>query len=184
MRSNVVTPYSRLLSIVFVFGIFPILVFYIGKKYQQTVSVLSFAQAAAYDLRANDMAYHRNTYSGTDSATVEFNLEGNWQSDQNRLFVFQVRDNNSFYDLYDGKPIASGAWLIRGTLDGTRFSNLGKGMYLEKNSLDDSGNKDVLYYKILSIDKDSLILEYLEKGNELKFTKKSSASTSQKVRSI
>ena len=56
IKFNEVTWYSRLLSIVIIFGAVPILVFFIGREYEKTVSVLNDDNVAALSTSAGDSA--------------------------------------------------------------------------------------------------------------------------------
>lgn len=177
IRLNEVTWYTRILTIVFIFGIFPIIVFMVGKKYQETISVLSYGQVAAYELYATG-TYNKQSSATSISSTFKTNIEGDWVNEKNSSYKTKIKNNNLFYETYNGKIIESGSWIIRDLLLDTPFANLKKGNYLEKNSLDDEGVKYVGYYQILDLDTEKFNLVDLKRGNTIHLLKDVTVSSS------
>jgi hypothetical protein len=185
VQFNAVTWYSRLLSYLFVFGIFPVLIFYIGKEYQQTVMVLSYAESSAYQLHATG-TYEATAYAGRGSIKAERDIVGEWVSDDDAKYKLRIKAVNTFYDLYKDKVIASGSWLFRETLpveveeDSVEGTGLlapeqkrasGLGLFFQRNILDQKNKESVQYYKVVSLDKDRLILFFVGTGKTMSFTR-------------
>ncbi len=172
---NKVTWYSRLFTILFIFGAFPCLIFFIGTRYQETVSVLTYAEASAYNLHATG-TYEAKAYAGPGSMHIERNLVGEWVSDTDAGYAMRIKNINTFYDLHNSKVIASGSWLIVDSLVDTPFASLPiKGFFLQKNTLNDKGDEMIQYYKVEVLNEEHLVLQYLDRGNTLSFTKKNLA---------
>jgi hypothetical protein len=150
IRVSDVTWYSRILTIVFIFGIFPIIVFMIGKKYQDTVSAISHAQIAVYESYGSE-EYQRNTIMMYHSKFMQ-SIQGNWKNSKDKSYTLKVKDNNLFYDVKKGRVISSGSWMIRNSLDNTPYSNMENGVYLERNTLNNEGVQSMQYDKVISID--------------------------------
>lgn len=132
-----VTWYSRLLSIIFFFGVFPYLVFIIGQKYQQYVDVLGGATTLSlnsYNSSTTDVVYSYNSTLNT----YKKKIEGKWRNTENSKQVFVFRDLNRYFEYKNGSLVNSGAWLLKSDLSNTKYSNLPKGSYLYQRLIDDA----------------------------------------------
>ncbi len=63
---NSVTWYSRLFTILFIFGVFPIIVFFIGRRYQETVTTIVEADEYNYAMVMGD-TYPHDTRTATST---------------------------------------------------------------------------------------------------------------------
>lgn len=172
---STVTWYSRLLTIVFIFGIFPVLVFVIGKRYQETVTILTDGNRASYELQENDVYFANAAQAGNSAATKK--ILGEWTNQQDSKYVMKVKDTNIFYEFYEDQPVTAGSWIIRKDLNGTKFSSMPNGTYLQKNILNNKGETETLFYKVVIADGTNLSLSYLENGGALTFLKKGVATS-------
>lgn len=176
VQFNQVTWYSRLLTFLFVFGVFPVIVFVIGKRYQETVMVLSYAESSAYALHATG-TYEATAYAGKGSLKAERQIVGDWVSDTDAKYKIKIKSINTFYDLYRDKIIASGSWLFRDRLPEEvqdKFVDaVGSipGLFFQKNILDNTNKESVQYYKVVSLDKDKLVLYFLDSGKTVSFSR-------------
>ncbi len=66
-----VTWYSRLLSLLFIFGIFPTLVFFIGRRYQETVTVIIRAEQAQAIAIDNQIYTTQSANRATENKVLE-----------------------------------------------------------------------------------------------------------------
>lgn len=172
IKFNQVTWYSRLCTILFVFGVFPSLIFFIGKRYQETVSVLTYAEASAYNLHSTG-AYESQAYVGVGSMKAERDMAGEWISVQDKDYSMRFKNVNTFYNIQKGRVTASGSWLLRNSLGGTEYAGVEHdGLFLQKNMLTDQGDEMVQYYKVKTLTEDTLVLQYVDRDNTLTFTKK------------
>lgn len=174
-----VTWYSRLLSLLFVFGIFPTIVFFIGKRYQETVTVIinsEKAQALAIDNQVY-FANNANTASGQAAITENKNILGEWINHQDGKYVMKVKDSNIFYELYEGKIITTGSWVLRNNLPDTKIGSMPQGVYLQKTSVDSNGEEKSFFYKVEFLDNSRMTLNYLENDKALSFSKISTSTT-------
>lgn len=176
LKFNQVTWYSRLASYLFIFGIFPVIVFVVGKKYEETVMVLSYAQSSAYDIHATG-TYEATAYTGPGSLKAERDIVGHWVRVDDSRYTLEVKAINTFYDLYRDKIVASGSWLFRDVLpveaSALDSENLNKNsnLFFQKNLLDRHNNEKVMYYRVISIENDTLILHDLSSKEDLTFIK-------------
>lgn len=160
-----------MLSYLFIFGVFPIIVFYIGMKYYQTVDVLTHGYASAAEMYLNG-TYDQKSFQGQGSYEARNNIEGDWVSNDDAGYVMTMKSENMVYEKRDGDISGSGSWIIQDLLRGTQFADLPAGLYLQKNILTRDGKEEILYYKIVTLTLTTLELLHLERGNTLKFTKR------------
>ncbi len=176
VQFNAITWYSRLLSYFFVFGIFPALVFFIGKRYQETVMVLSYAESSAYQLHATG-TYQATAYAGAGSLKAERAIVGEWVREDDPKYKIRIKAINTFYDLYKDKVIASGSWLFRDTLpvevQGTVREFVGgiPGLFFQKNMLNQKNQESVQYYKVVSLDTNKLVLYFVDTKETVSFVR-------------
>jgi hypothetical protein len=176
VQFNAVTWYSRLLSYLFVFGIFPALVFFIGKRYQETVMVLSYAESSAYQLHATG-TYQATAYAGKGSLKAERAIVGEWVREDDPKYKIKIKAINTFYDLYKDKVIASGSWLFRDTLPVEAQSSVKEivsgipGLFFQKNMLNQKNQESVQYYKVVSLDANKLVLYFLDTKETVSFVR-------------
>lgn len=169
---NKVTWYSRMLSYVFVFGIFPIIVFFIAGRYYETVQLLTNAQASTADIYLN-AAYDAKSLQAAGAYNARQNIQGIWVSDDDKRYEMTIKPNNVFYERYDGKIERSGSWIIQDSLRETKFADQPSGLYLQKNTMSSGGIEEILYYRITALNDQSLSLLRLDKGDSLTFKRKS-----------
>lgn len=122
---NKVTWYSRLLSIIFFFGIFPYLVFVIGQKYQEYIDIVDGTNAVALDWHNSDYAQNYGPINN-QLYILENKAEGKWKSVSDPKYVIIFRNLNRYFEYYDGSIVNSGAWFLKQSLVNTRFSDLSK----------------------------------------------------------
>lgn len=176
VQFNAVTWYSRLLSYFFVFGVFPALVFFIGKRYQETVMVLSYAESSAYQLHATG-TYQATAYAGKGSLKAEQTIVGEWVREDNPKYKIRIKAINTFYDLYKDKVIASGSWLFRDSLPVEVQSSVREGisgipgLFFQKNMLDQKNKESVQYYKVVSLDTNKLVLYFVDTKETVSFVR-------------
>lgn len=173
VKFNVVTWYSRLLSYFFIFGIFPVIVFWIGVRYNQTVEVLSYSYVAA-SAAYMDGAYDTKSFQGTGSHAARAAIAGTWIDNKDGGHELIIKPDNMFYEKNDGQVKGSGSWMIRDSLSGTEHANLPIGLYLQQNMLDMSGVESTSYYKVLMLNPTTLDISSLDDKATLSFTKKPS----------
>lgn len=161
-----VTWYSRLLSIIFFFGVFPYLVFIIGQKYQQYIDVLSGAPTLAlesYNSNASDVVYSYNSILNK----YEKKIEGKWRNVDNSKQVLIFRDLNRCFEYKNGSLVNSGAWLLKDEPDDIKNnSNLSKGTYLYQRLIDD---EEFNYAISFTEDYEQMELQDLQTNKTLKF---------------
>lgn len=177
---NKETWYSRLLSIIFLFGVFPYIVFIIGQRYQEYVELVSGASYKSIGLYNSD---YTESYKPSNAhlLALEGNIEGKWRSVDNNKYVVIFRDLNRYFEYYDGSMANSGAWFIKQSLENTRFATSSKGFFLferlikGKSEKDTNGaelyDDDFIYQIQLSTDKNNLTLKYLDSGKEMNFVR-------------
>jgi hypothetical protein len=185
VKFNQITWYSKLLSIFFIFGIFPIIIFYIALEYQKTVNVITYGQTAAEELHSSNN-YEKKAYRGTNAKQAELYLIGSWSNDQDTSYVFKVKDENTFIDIVGESVTASGSWVLRDHLNETKYSETEyeRTLYLEKNSLNRSDVKEVTYYKVVLLNQNNLVLQSLTDGKVQTFIKKGSATINKNPGSV
>ncbi len=171
IKFNTVTWYSKILSYLFIFGVFPVITFNIGVKYYQTVEVLSYGYASASELYMGG-AYDKKAFQGAGSYEARQNAQGEWIDASDSGHSMTIKGNNMFYEKNGSRVASAGSWMIRDSLLGTRFESLPDGLYLQKNSLSAGGKEEVLYYRIVSVTREALELVDLEKGKKSSFKKK------------
>ncbi len=174
-----VTWYSRLLSLLFIFGIFPTIVFFIGKRYQETVTAIikaERAQAIAIDNQVY-FANTSNTASGPATIVENRNILGEWLNHQDGKYVMKVKDSNIFYELYEGKVVTTGSWVLRDKLPNTKIGSMPQGIYLQKTSINQAGEEDTFFYKVEFLDDSRMTLNYLENDKALSFSKISTTTS-------
>lgn len=171
VKFNVVTWYSRLLSYVFIFGIFPCVVFIIGVRYNQTVEVLSFSYVSASEAYMNG-SYDTKSLQSPGSHAARTAIAGTWVSNEDLAYEMTIKPDTMFYEKRDGSIDRSGSWMIRGNLSGTDYAHLPEGMYLQKNSLSMSGAEETLYYKIQMLNSNTLDMKDLKSEKTYTFSKK------------
>ena len=170
IKFNSVTWYSKFLTYLFIFGVFPVIIFNIGVKYHQTVEVLNYGFASASELYLSG-EYDDQAFQGKGSFEARKDIEGQWVSNEDSSYMMNIKANNMIYEKHKNNVVASGSWIIRDALRGTKFSDMPDGLYLQKNLLTTDGEEQVMYYKIISMTDDALELVYLEKENTLTFKK-------------
>jgi len=172
IKFNQITWYSRLFTILFVLGIFPVLVFYIAEQYSKTVTVLNYADASAYQLH-NSGAYLDQAYTGAGASETEAKLAGVWESLDDSKYTVHFKSTNTFYEYYEHKIVASGSWLLRDkrALQNQNLEDVSSGIYLQKNSIDRDEKEEIFYYKINAVSRNELVLTYIDHGNILRFKK-------------
>ncbi len=171
VKFNVVTWYSRLLSYFFIFGIFPVIVFWIGVRYNQTVEVLSFSYISA-SAAYLDGAYDTKSFQGAGSHAARLAIAGTWVDHKDGGHEMIIKPDNMFYEKNDGLVTGSGSWMIRDSLPNTEYSHLPTGLYLQKNSLDMNGIEKTTYYKVLMLNVTTLDISSLDNGSAMSFSKK------------
>jgi phage/plasmid-associated DNA primase len=188
VQFNAITWYSRLLSYFFVFGVFPALVFFIGKRYQETVMVLSYADESAYQLHSTG-TYQATAYAGRGSLKAEQDIVGEWVREDDPKYKIKIKAINTFYDLYKDKVVASGSWLFRDTLPVEVQSSLKEavsgvpGLFFQKNMLNQRNQESVQYYKVVSLNKDKLVLYFVDTKETVSFIRNISVDESSKTES-
>ncbi len=176
VQFNAVTWYSRLLSYLFVFGIFPALVFFVGKRYQETVMVLSYAESSAYQLHATG-TYQATAYAGKGSLKAERTIVGEWIREDDPKYKIKIKAINTFYDLYKDKVVASGSWLFRDSLpdevQGAVREVVGgiPGLFFQKNMLNQKNQESIQYYKVVSLDANKLVLYFVDTKETVSFVR-------------
>lgn len=176
VQFNAVTWYSRLLSYLFVFGVFPALVFFIGKRYQETVMVLSYAESSAYEIHASG-TYQATAYAGKGSLKAEKQIVGDWVRDDDPKYKIKIKAINTFYDLYKDKVIASGSWLFRDSLPVDAPGSIKEaledvpGLFFQRNILSQKNKESVQYFKVVSLEDNKLVLYFTDSGERVSFTK-------------
>ncbi|MEI6042171.1 MAG: hypothetical protein WCQ00_01230 [bacterium] len=197
---NKVTWYSKLLSVIFLFVVFPYIVFIIGQRYQEYIDLMNGANYMSLDWHNSDYQQDYNPRNN-EQYILENKIEGKWRNISDAKFVLIFRDLNRYFEYYDGSVVNSGAWFLKQSLANTKFSNLpsdsgyvnsgGKEptTYLyerlingsqssqsdakktqNKNSLD-LYNNDFIYKIAFSPDYSSLTLTYLETGEVMNFAR-------------
>lgn len=178
---NKVTWYSRLLSILFIFGVFPTIVFFVGKRYQETVTVIIKAEKAQAVSLSNNV-FFANSASGPAAIIENNNILGEWISNQDGKYVMKVNNSNIYYEFYEGKVVSSGSWILRSNLPNEKIGSQTNGIFLQKVSVSNKGEENVLY-KVEFLDNSRMTLNFLENGAALSFSKiSSSTATSSKGR--
>ena len=76
IQFNEVTWYSRLFAIVLIFGALPLLVFFIGREYEKTMSVLNQENMAALSSSASDNGTHFYSHQEAGYSADIQNLSG------------------------------------------------------------------------------------------------------------
>lgn len=167
---NKVTWYSRLFSLVFIFGIFPTIVFFVGRRYQDTVTVIIKAEKAQSAALYNHV-YFANS-SGAPAAIIENrSILGEWINHQDGKYVMKVKDSNIYYEEYNGKLVSSGSWILRSNLPSDKVGSLPQGVYLQKITLNKEGVEDSLFYKVEFLDGSRMTLSFLENDAAISFSK-------------
>ncbi len=169
-----------MLSYLFIFGAFPVIVFYIGIKYYQTVEVLTHGYASASEIYLNG-TYDQKSFQGTGSYQARKDIEGDWINIDDDSYVMTMKDNSMLYEKRDGDIFGSGAWMIQDLLRGTRFEDLPSGLYLQKNILTKGGKEDVQYFKITALTPMSLELSRLDQAGTFRFEKANPSSVSKRA---
>ncbi len=164
-----------MLSYLFIFGAFPVIIFYMGIKYYQTVEVLTHGYASASEMYL-DGTYDQKSFQGTGSYQARKDIEGDWISTDDDSYVMTMKDNGMLYEKRDGDISGSGAWMILDLLRGTRFENLPTGLYLQKNILTKGGEEEVQYFKITALTPASLELSHLDRVETFRFEKANPSS--------
>lgn len=172
-KMNEVTWYSRLLALLFIFGIFPTIVFFIGKRYQETMTVLVKAEKAQHAV-INNNVYFSNPAIGQAAIIENNNILGEWISNQDGKYVMKVNDTNVFYEVYDGRLISSGSWILRSDLPGDYIGARSNGTFLQKITFDKNGKEKSDFYKVEFLDGSRMTLNLFESGGALSFSKASS----------
>ncbi len=176
VQFNVVTWYSRLLSYFFVFGIFPALVFFIGKRYQETVMVLSYTESYAHQLHSSG-TYQATAYTGKGSLKAEKQIVGDWIRDDDPKYKIKIKAVNTFYDLYKDKVIASGSWLFRESLPVDTPVTIKQavenipGLFFQRNVFSQKNKESVQYFKVISLEDNKMVLYFTDSGEQVSFTK-------------
>ena len=126
MKFNIVfnkeTWYSRILSIIFIFGVFPYLVFIIGQRYQEYTDLINGAAYMSLDWHNSDYLQDYNPRNN-QQYILENKIEGKWKNIHNPKFVLIFRDLNRYFEYYDGSIVNSGAWFLKQSLVNTKFAN-------------------------------------------------------------
>ena len=186
---NRVTWYSRMLSIIFFLGVFPCLVFYIGKKYQEYVDLLNGPTFMSLNMYGG--SYSKTSGSRDFVQSVfEKKIMGRWRSEDDSRVVLLFRDLNRFFEYYDGNINNSGTWILGQSLKNTKYSEMRDGVYLFERSVmnQHSGGEDAKYlankpsdddyiYRIsFSSDYQTLNLTYLDSNKTTVFTREGDVS--------
>ena len=119
---NKETWYSRILSFIFLFGVFPWLVFVIGQKYQEYTDLMNGANYMSLDWHNSDYQQDYNPRNN-QQYVLENKIEGKWRNDKDGKFVLIFRDLNRYFEYYDGLVVNSGAWFLKQSLVNTKFVN-------------------------------------------------------------
>jgi hypothetical protein len=170
VKFNTITWYSRMLSYIFIFGVFPIIIFNIGVRYHQTVEVLSFGYVAA-SATYLDGSYDKKSFQDADSYAARKTVEGEWQSTDDAGDIMVIKPDNMFYEKKDGQITSSGTWKVRESLAGTDYAHLPTGMYMQKTSLTSEGEEENGYYEILLLNGQHLDMKSLDTDRTLSFSK-------------
>ena len=196
---NKETWYSRILSFIFLFGVFPWIVFIIGQRYQEYISLMNGASYMSLDWHNSDYMQDYNPRSNLQYI-LENKAEGKWRNVDDSKFILLFRDVNRYFEYYDGIIVNSGAWFLKPSLVNTKFADnpdySGKGMYLYERLINgsqtfvekDRAQKDLttkdgakngsnlysddfIYQISFSDDYKKMTLKYLETGEEMNFTR-------------
>lgn len=190
---NKETWYSRILSYIFLFGIFPYIVFIIGQRYQDYINLVDGATYMSLDWHNSDYLQDYNPRNA-GLYILENKIEGKWRSVSDAKFVLIFRDLNRYFEYYDGSIANSGAWFLKQSLVNTKFADItktsngtDKETYLYERLIDSSTgqaqkqngtstgdnlyNNDFIYNISFSSDYNKLTLTYLETGEVLNFTR-------------
>lgn len=119
---NKETWYSRILSIIFMFGVFPYLVFIIGQRYQEYNDLVNGATYMSLDWHNSDYLQDYNPRNN-QQYILENKIEGKWKNVSNPKFVLIFRDLNRYFEYYDGSIVNSGAWFLKQSLVNTKYVN-------------------------------------------------------------
>lgn len=174
VKFNVVTWYSRLLSYFFIFGIFPVIVFQIGVRYNQTVETLSFSYVAPTEAYVSG-AYDAKSFQSTGVHAARSTIAGTWVSNEDPEYQLVIKPDNMFYEKRYGTISRSGSWTVKDTMTGTDYAHLPTGLYLQNHALNTEGQEQTLYYKILMLNSTILDISNLGTNNTTTFTRKPDA---------
>lgn len=194
---NKVTWYSRLLSIIFFFGVFPYVVFVIGQKYQEYIDIVDGTNAVALDWHNSDYAQNYGPINN-QLYILENKAEGKWKSVSDPKYVVIFRNLNRYLEYYDGSVVNYGDWFLKQSLVNTRFSDLSKkqnkgdtylyqrlinldqqnasssGKILKRTNKDgktDLYEDDFIYQISFSSDYTRMTLVFLDSGKIMNFTR-------------
>jgi hypothetical protein len=117
---NKETWYSRILSYIFLFGVFPWIVFVIGQRYQEYVDLVSGATYMSLEWHNTDYLQDYNPRNN-QQYILENKTEGKWRSVNDPKFVLIFRDLNRYFEYYDGIVVNSGAWFLKQSLVNTKY---------------------------------------------------------------
>ena len=98
---NKETWYSRILSFIFLFGVFPWIVFIIGQRYQEYISLMNGASYMSLDWHNSDYMQDYNPRSNLQYI-LENKAEGKWRNVDDSKFILLFRDVNRYFEYYDG----------------------------------------------------------------------------------
>ena len=195
---NKETWYSRILSFIFIFGVFPYLVFTIGQKYQEYIDLMNGATYMSLDWHNSDYLQDYNPRNN-HQYILENKIEGKWKNINDPKFVLIFRDLNRYFEYYDGSIVNSGAWFLKQSLVNTKYADRQSDdveTYLYERLIDGSQtfaqkeqaqkdliaknggkgkidlyNDDFIYQISFSSDYSRLTLIFLETGETMNFTR-------------
>lgn len=139
-------------------------------RYYEAVEVLNYGYASASEIYL-DGTYGKKSYQQEDSTEVRNNIEGTWESVDNKSHVMIVRQDNMLYEKKDGTITGSGSWIIRDKLSETKFADMPSGLYLQKNILTKGGEEATVFYEVLDLNSSIMKLSQLDNENIVTFTK-------------
>ncbi len=168
MKFNEVTWYSRLLTVIFLFCAFPIIVFTVGREYQRTIIALDDVIKTLQEgnVQSNTVM---TILRAANLEKAAHKIPGVWKSLETSKYILNLFPNNTFTETYDGNKIAWGTWSFR-----TAVSKDTEVLtpYLEKTYIAGvSGNQHVFFYEIISIDDVKFSIVGLSGGKRSDFEK-------------
>ncbi len=145
---NKETWYSRLLSIIFLLGVFPCLVFYIGQRYQEYIDFMDGTAYTSLDWHNSDYLQDYNPRNN-QQYILENKIEGKWKSVNDPKFTLIFIDLNRYFEYYDGSIVNSGAWFLKQSLINTKFANMPSSSFVIGSSTKSDDVNTYLYERLI-----------------------------------
>lgn len=168
----------KLFIIIFIFGVFPVMVVVIAKNYNTKAKSMSDVQKALIE-RQDKLNNKDNTNNGdetfkilsseeaNDLQNINSYIVGTWNNHDDETEIFAVSANGNYDDIYLNKKTGYGLW----------SADVMEGMYfLVKKRLGPTDAGDY-FYKINYLDQDKMVLVKVREGQNLDDFIKSSKSS-------